>query len=98
MRKPSGQQNRVLDKIIRSDGSRNRRRDENHIDLTKPSVILWLTMIYVVVVSFIVVGVPWMGVRSTPIPPDQLPVAIPVFIVLYVVVIGGFYLRDRFRK
>jgi hypothetical protein len=39
-----------------------------------------------------------MGLHPDPIPPEDLPVAIPIFVLIYLVVFGGFYLRDRYRK
>ncbi len=73
-----------------------RQRDE--FDATKPSVLIGLTIVYAVAVFSIIIGVPWQGVGGTPIPPEDLPVAIPIFIGLYVVVIGGLYLRNKMRK
>ncbi|MEE4241793.1 MAG: hypothetical protein V2I36_10005 [Desulfopila sp.] len=73
-------------------------RKENEFDATKPSVLLWLTICYVLIVCFLIIGIPWQGVGPTPIPSEDLPIAIPIFIILYIVVIGGLYLRDRFKK
>lgn len=99
MMKSDRTKRRLLGKLVRFDEIHGRRkRDENYIDLTRPSVLLLLTIIYVVIVGFLVLGAPWPGLEMEPIPPEQLPVAIPGFIALYVVVIGGFYLRDKFRK
>ena len=99
MKKPNRKQREFLGKLIRIDElERKNIRDENYIDLTKPSVLIWITISYIAILFFVIIGVPWMGSDSTPIPPEQLPVAIPIFIFLYVVVIGGFFLRDKLRK
>ncbi|NPA25023.1 MAG: hypothetical protein GXO34_04265 [Deltaproteobacteria bacterium] len=87
------------EKFIRP-GESGRRGDRwrGDLDLTRPVVLLGLTLAYAFIVFFLVIGVPWMGMRPGPIPPEDLPVAITFFVLAYIVVIGGFYLRDRRRK
>ena len=70
---------------------------QNEIDLSNPVALILFTAAYIVVIFFLIIGVPWRG-SSTPIPPEDLGVAIPVFIVLYIFIAGGFYLRDKIRK
>ena len=57
-----------------------------------------MTIAYIGIVFFLIIGVPWMGVARESIPPDDLPVAITVAAVFYVLIIGGLYIRDRFKK
>jgi len=88
-----------LGKFIRPEGDeKNQRRKANEIDVSKPSTLIWLTLCYAFVVFFVIIGVPRPGLPGNPIPVEYLPVAIPFFIIAYVVVIGGFYLRDKHRK
>ena len=89
----------LLGKFIRLDESgKLNPRKPGELDLTRPSVLIGLTLAYIVVVFMVIFGVPINGIHSDPIPVEDLPVAIPLFILAYVVVIGGFYLRDRRRK
>ena len=89
---------KLLGKFIRLDQSaKNRYRKENEFDATKPSVLICLTVSYVAIVFFLIIGVPWQGYERTPIPPEDLPVAIPIFILLYIIIVGGLYLRDKLR-
>jgi len=85
--------------FIRFDESGKRSNiNREELDLSKPSVFIGLTVAYVVIVVCLILGVPWMGLHPDPIPPEDLPVAIPIFVLIYLVVFGGFYLRDRYRK
>lgn len=89
----------LLGKFIRLDkDAKTRYRKENEFDATKPSVLLVLTISYVAVVFFLIIGIPWQGSEPEPIPPEDLPVAIPVFILLYILIIGGLFLRDKLKK
>jgi len=86
---------KILGKFIRLDeGAKKRYRNENEFDATKPSVLIVLTISYVAAVFCLVIGVPWQGSARTPIPPEDLPVAIPVFIVFYVLLVGGLAVWD----
>ncbi len=100
MKKLNKKQKDFLGKIIRLKELKKKRprKDQNIIDPTNPGTLLLITIAYAVAVFFIIIGVPWHGSESTPIPPEDLPVAIPLFIILYVVVIGGLYLYDKVRK
>jgi hypothetical protein len=90
---------KILGKFIRLDKfDKRQNHNENWFDATKPSVLIWLTISYIAIVFFLIIGVPWQGSGPTPIPPEDLPVAIPIFILFYVIVIGGLYLRDKLRK
>lgn len=90
---------KILGKFIRLDKLDNKQyRKENEFDATKPSVLISLTVAYIAIVVFLVLGVPWMGVDREPIPPEDLPVAIPIFILFYLLIIGGLYVRDRLKK
>jgi hypothetical protein len=88
----------IINKFIRLDELENGSyRKKNEIDITKPSVLLLVTICYIFIVFFIIIGVPWRG-ASNPIPVKDFPVAIPFFIILYILVIGAFYIRDKKRK
>ena len=90
---------KFLGMFIRTDALRNKSHSKkDELDLTKPSVLIGVTLCYIFIVFFLIIGVPWQGSSPTPIPPEDLPVAIPIFILLYIVVIGGFYLRDKRKK
>jgi len=67
-------------------------------DATKLSFQIFTTIAYLIVVFFIIIGVPWPNSEQTPIPPEDLSYAIPVFILFYIILIGGLYLRDKLRK
>lgn len=66
-------------------------------DATKPSFLIIVTIAYVAIVFFITLGIPMHGIEPEPIPAADLPYAMPIFIVIYVVVVGGLYLRDKYR-
>lgn len=86
-------------KFVRLDESGRRgARWRGELDLTRPAVLIGLTLAYAFIVFFVIIGVPWMGMHPGPIPPEELPVAITFFVLAYIVVIGGFYLRDQRRK
>jgi len=88
-----------LGKFIRlEEFDKKQYRNENEFDATKPSVLIGLTIAYIAIVFFLIIGVPWRGSDPTPIPPEHLPVAIPIFVIFYIIIIGGLYLRDKLRK
>jgi hypothetical protein len=95
----SEKQKNLLGKFVRRDESGNLNpRKPDELDLTRPAVFIGLTLAYVCIVFCIVIGVPWQGLHPEPIPPEDLPVAITVFVLLYLVVFGGFYFRDKRRR
>ena len=96
--KLSDRQREFLGKFIRPEDQRAPERNSGEIDVSKPTVLIGITAVYCVMVFFLVIGVPWQGSSPVPIPPEDLPVAIPLFIIAYIVVIGGLYLRDRYRR
>lgn len=67
-------------------------------DATNPFFLFIVTIAYIAIVIFIIIGVPMNGMEPEPIPAEDLPVAIPIFIVIYIVVVGGLYLLDKYRK
>lgn len=99
MSPPDKRSKGILDKLVLPVESRGKRnKDQNEFDATKPVVLFWLTISYIGIVFFLFIGVPWMGVEREPIPPEDLPFAITVAVILYIVIIGGLYLRDRLKK
>jgi len=91
--------NKLLGKLVRMDDYKNKSyRNQNSFDATKPSVLIVLTLAYIAIAFCLIVGIPWQGHKPDPIPPEDLPVAIPIFVVIYIVLIGGLYLRDRLKK
>ena len=70
---------------------------QNEIDLSNPVTLITFTISYIIVIFFVIIGIPWHG-SSNPIPPEDLDVAIPVFIFLYIFLAGGFYIRDKIKK
>jgi hypothetical protein len=92
-------QTRILDKLILPKESRNRKsRDENEFDATKPIVLFWLTIAYIGLVFFLVTGVNWPGLDRESLPPEDLPTAITIAVIVYPLIIGGLYLRDKLKK
>ena len=96
MKKSGSQLNKYAGLFIRLD-KLGKTKKQNEIDLSNPATLIWLTVGFVVVVFFLIIGVPWHG-YSNPIPPEDLDVVIPVLVVLYILIVGGFYFRDKKRK
>ena len=91
--------NRILEKLILPKESRRKRhRNENEFDATRPIVLFWLTISYIAIVAFLILGIPWMGLEREPILPEDLPVAITTAAIFYVLIIGGLYIRDKLNK
>ncbi len=99
MTMPDKRHKKILGKLIRQKEFNNKRTgNENEFDATKPSVLIWITIAYIAIVFFLIIGVPWRGSDPAPILPEDLPVAISVFVLLYIVIVGGLYLRDKLKK
>jgi len=99
MTTPGKRRNAILGKLIRTnEAARARAKKGNEFDATKPSVLFWLTMAYIGVVFFLIIGVPWQGTERMPIPPEDLPIAIKTAVIFYSVIVGGLYLSDTLRK
>ncbi|MEW6664381.1 MAG: hypothetical protein AB1512_04065 [Thermodesulfobacteriota bacterium] len=90
---------RVLKALVRLDENATiERKGRSRYDATRPSFLIFTAIAYAAAVFFIIIGVPLRGVSTKPIPQEDLPYAIPIFILVYVVIVGGLYLRDRLRK
>lgn len=91
--------NRILDKLVLPKESRHGKiKNENEFDATRPVVIFWLTIAYIGIVFFLIIGIPLPGLDREPIPAESLPTAITIAVVLYPLIIGGLYLRDKLKK
>jgi len=99
MNRSNKKNNRIIGKLIRPNafGSKSR-RNENEFDATKPSVLICLTIAYSAIVFFLIIGVPWRGSDPTPIPPENLSVALSIAAIFYIIIVGGLFLRDRLKK
>jgi len=67
-------------------------------DASSPYTFFGGIVVYIIAVSFIIVGIPWKGIETKPIPLEDLPMAIPAFIFLYIIVYGILYIFDKRRK
>lgn len=91
--------NRILGKLILPGESGTKRyRNENEFDATRPTVLFWLTIAYVGTVFFLIIGIPLPALDREPIPPEDLPTAITTAVIVYPLIIGGLYLRDKLKK
>jgi len=91
--------NRIIGKLIRPDAFNSKSsRNGNEFDATKPSVLICLTIAYIAIVFSLIIGIPWMGSDPTPIPPEDLPAAVSIAAVFYIIIVGGLYIRDRLKK
>jgi hypothetical protein len=67
---------RILGKLILPSNERSKKHPSaNEFDATRPAVLFWLSVAYVGIVFFLILGIPLPRLARDPVPPEDVPVA-----------------------